>query len=201
MLLMLATVVVALAAMAGCSGDEDDASPAPFAVTEDNTPAPPSRTFDVALRPEDAGALVIDPTPDAAAPDAPSPAPVAPAAPAAPPPAAPPPAAPPPAAPPPPPPFSIVSDNGLHTIVEGKSDRCSDDGDALTFTFTNQRAVPVTLYWVDHECSLLAYVAVAPGQTVVQSTFTTHRWRVADEARVHDFILNTAGAHYRITAR
>ncbi|MBX3228500.1 MAG: hypothetical protein KIT84_07600 [Labilithrix sp.] len=199
----LSTVLAALLMMTGCAADANDDAPPTLARAGDDTP--PSRGV---LRPEEAGELIVDPNDGIAKPVTPAPPPATttttteeteetrPEAEEP----APPPAEPPPP-PPPPPPFAIASANGLHTIVEGASDHCSSNGAPLTFSFTNQRAGSVTLYWVDHACSLRSWATVAPGQTVSQSTFTTHRWRIADATSSHDFVLDTPGAHYTITTR
>lgn len=103
--------------------------------------------------------------------------------------------------PPAPPSLAITSADGSYTIVGANDDRCSTGGDALSFVFTNQRAVPVTISWIDYSCAPLTYATVAPGQSIAQNTFTTHRWRIADATSSYDFVLDTPSAHYTVTAR
>jgi hypothetical protein len=60
---------------------------------------------------------------------------------------------------------------------------CSTDGDPLLLTVVNTCSTePVDLYWVTFFCEERFYKQIAPGQSVHQSTFDTHPWRVRDHA-------------------
>lgn len=71
-------------------------------------------------------------------------------------------------------PVIVLTDTGLPTT-------CSTDlGGAVTVTFSNSTAGPVSLYWVDRSCVEQPYGSLAAATTLDQGTFIGHAWRVRE---------------------
>jgi hypothetical protein len=52
----------------------------------------------------------------------------------------------------------------------------------VDMVFDNGRPEPLRLYWLDFQGARVAYATIAPGASVTQHTFRSHRWLLATEA-------------------
>jgi hypothetical protein len=69
--------------------------------------------------------------------------------------------------------------SGASCRNEGIS-RSVSSKDAVRLTIVNRRATVQQLFWLDYEGKRKLYHSLLPGQSVVQDTFATHPWLIAD---------------------
>jgi hypothetical protein len=54
---------------------------------------------------------------------------------------------------------------------------------AVTITFKNNTAGPVSTYWVNPSCTQMYYQTINAGQSTMQATFVGHVWRIREGAQ------------------
>lgn len=68
---------------------------------------------------------------------------------------------------------------GALTAVPALAESCTrTTGAAMSIELRNETIEPIRLYWVDGQCQEVRYGEIAAGQSVAQSTFVGHVWRL-----------------------